>query len=458
MSSTAALATFAATLRADRLPNPVAERVKLLLLDALACAVAGHEGGQVGEVRRLVATLGSGTDATVIAGGRSTPAGATLLNGYLITAVNACDIYRPAFAHLTPSVVPPAFVVAEAEHRSGADLVAALAAGLEVAARIGRAIGYPAFRARGWQSSGVIGPFGGAAAVGRLLNLDPDQMVNAFGLAGSQAAGTSADWGTPGNKFHQFRAALSGLLAGRLAAEGYLAGSDALEAPDGGLFSTYTDGAEPGLAGEGLGDHWELLEIGQRRWPTASALQGMVTAIAEVADGTPREANTIERVEIGVAPDVHVMHGGLPDPQGKFQALQSAHYVAAAYLVDGRLWLDQFDDARAADTRLRELMRDRVVVTADPTLAGVAATVVLRMRDGSVADLHADVALGDPRRPLERAQIEEKLRQAASERLDERVVEEVVATVATLETIDDVAPLLAALAGAVPATTHEEDA
>lgn len=447
MSSTTTLATFASAIQSNQLPDTVSERVKLLLLDAIACAAAGHAGGQVGEVRRLVAAIGSGDEATVIAGGRSGEAGAVLMNGYLITAVNACDIYRPAFAHLTPSVVPPALAVAEAEHRSGADLLAALAGGLEVAARIGRSIGYSSFRARGWQGSGVIGPLGGAAAVGRLLDLDPDRMVSAFGLAASQAAGTAADWGTPGNKFHQFRAALSGLLAGRLAAEGYLAAADALEAPDGGLFRTYSDNANPALASDDLGTHWELLDIGQRRWPTASAIQGMVTAIAEVADGAPTDPEEIERVEIALAPDVHEMHGGLPDPRGKFQALQSAHYVAAAFLVDGRLWLDQFEDTRAGDPALRRLMRDRVTVLADPGLRGVAATVVLTKRDGTITQLRAELAQGDPRRPLARPQIEQKLRMAAVGRLDGRVVDSIITSVDSLETIDDVSHLISSLGG-----------
>ena len=447
MSSTTTLAAFASALQPEHLPDAVAERVKLLLLDAIACALAGHAGGQLGEVRRLAAAIGSDGDATIVGGGRATAAGAALVNGYLITAMNACDIYRPAFAHLTPSVVPPALAVAEAEHRSGGDLLAALAGGLEVAARIGRAIGYSSFRARGWQGSGVIGPFGGAAAVGRLLDLDADRMVSAFGLAASQAAGTSADWGTPGNKFHQFRAALSGLLAGRLAAEGYLAAADALEAPDGGLFPTYSDDADPALASDGIGTHWELLEIGQRRWPTASAIQGMVTAIAEVADGAPTDADEIQGVEIRLAPDVHEMHGGLRDPSGMFQALQSAHYVAAAFLVDGRLWLDQFGDARAADPALRRLMRDRVTVNADPELAGVAASVVLTKRDGTTTQLRAEVAQGDPRRPLARAQIEEKLRVAAVGRLDDGVLDSVIGSVACIEAIDDVSPLIASLGG-----------
>src|SRR5262249_56033112 len=87
------------------------------------------------------------------------------------------------------------------------------AAGCEVTTRMGLGLDYPAFRARGWHGPGIIGPFGAAAAVGSLLKFDADTMARSFGLAGSQAAGTFAAWGTPTVKFHQCRGAISGLLA-----------------------------------------------------------------------------------------------------------------------------------------------------------------------------------------------------------------------------------------------------
>src|SRR6266436_7411752 len=99
--------------------------------------------------------------------------------------------------------------IAERDGLSGRDLLVAIAAGCEVTTRIGLGLDYPAFRAKGWHGPGVLGPFGAAAAVGRLRRFDADTMAKAFGLAGSQAAGTFAAWGTPTVKFHQCRGALS---------------------------------------------------------------------------------------------------------------------------------------------------------------------------------------------------------------------------------------------------------
>jgi 2-methylcitrate dehydratase PrpD len=134
-----------------------------------------------------------------------------------------CDTHRATLTHVTPEVVPPALAIAERDGLPGRDLLVALAAGLEVTTRVGIGLDYPAFRARGWHGPGVIGPFGAAAAVGRLRGFDTETMAKAFGLAGSQAAGTFAAWGTPTVKFHQCRGALSGLMAALLAEQKFLA-------------------------------------------------------------------------------------------------------------------------------------------------------------------------------------------------------------------------------------------
>src|SRR3954452_9616545 len=242
---TQALAEFAVGLRHDDLPVKVREHCKLLLLDALACALAGHQGEETHQVEALAAALGQSQEASVLGGDRLSLAGATLFNGYLITAVTMCDVHRPTMTHITPEVIPPALAIAERDGLSGRDLMVAIAAGCEVTTRIGIGLDYPAFRGKGWHGPGVLGPFGAAAAVGRLRRFDTETMAKAFGLAGSQAAGTFAAWGTPTVKFHQCRGALSGLLAALLAEQKFLATREFLTAKDGGLYNTYANGGRP---------------------------------------------------------------------------------------------------------------------------------------------------------------------------------------------------------------------
>src|SRR6185369_16434480 len=164
------LARFAASLTYDDLPAHAREYCKEILLDTLACAFAGHAGEETGQVERFAKALATSSESTVIGGDSLSLAGATLLNGYLITAVTMCDIHRSTLTHVTPEVVPPALLIAERDNASGRDLLAALAAGFEVTTRIGVASDYPAVRKRGYHGPGVFGAFGSAAATGRLIN------------------------------------------------------------------------------------------------------------------------------------------------------------------------------------------------------------------------------------------------------------------------------------------------
>src|SRR5262245_31077407 len=207
---TEVLAGFAASLQYDDLPGRVRDHCKNVLLDTLACAVAGHRGEETQQLAALAAGLAQSDESSVIGGDRLSLAGATILNGYLVTAVTMCDVHRATLTHVTPEVIPPALAIAERDGLSGRDLLVAIAAGCEVTTRVGIGLDYPAFRAKGWHGPGVLGPFGAAAAVGRLRRFDAETMARAFGLAGSQAAGTFAAWGTPTVKFHQCRGALSG--------------------------------------------------------------------------------------------------------------------------------------------------------------------------------------------------------------------------------------------------------
>src|SRR5258705_9780754 len=242
---TAVLAEFAATLTYEAIPERVREYCKDLLLDALACAVAGHVGEETHQLAALSSALAQSRESSVIGGDFLSLAGATMLNGYLITAVTMCDAHRSTMTHITPEVVPPALAIAERDALSGRELLVALVAGFEVTTRIGIGVDFPEFRARGWHGPGIFGPFGAAAAVGRLLRFDADTMAQAFGLAGSQAAGTFAAWGTPTVKFHQCRGALSGLIAALLAQEKFLATREFLTARDGGLYNSYVGGGHP---------------------------------------------------------------------------------------------------------------------------------------------------------------------------------------------------------------------
>jgi 2-methylcitrate dehydratase PrpD len=442
MEVTQALAAFAAGLRFDDLPDRVREHCKLMLLDALACALAGHQGEETHQVEALAAALAQSQEASVIGGDRLSLAGATLFNGYLITAVTMCDVHRPTLTHITPEVIPPALLIAERDGLSGRDLIAAIAAGSEVMTRIGIGLDPAVFRAKGWHGPGVLGPFGAAAAVGRLLHFDSDTMARAFGLAGSQAAGTFAAWGTPTVKFHQCRGALSGLLAALLAQQGFVATKEFLTAADGGLYKSYADGGKPALATADLGQRFELEQIALRLWPSASLLQGMNTALFDLIGQEAPAPERVRKLLVSLSKPAFDMHGGLAHYNGKFEALISAHYTAAAILYDGALTLAQFESSRYNEPALRRAAAEQVEVRLDPALKGVEAKVEIENADGSRMSAHCVHPRGSFENPLARNEVEDKLRAYAKGLLADASVEEVIGMIATLEDLPSVRALM----------------
>ena len=441
---TEVLAGFAASLQYDDLPERVRDHCKNLLLDTLACAVAGHRGEETQQIAALASSLAQSNESSIIGGETASLAGATLLNGYLVTAVTMCDVHRPTLTHVTPEVMPPALAIAERDGLSGRDLLVALAAGCELTTRIGIGLDYPAFRAKGWHGPGVLGPFGAAAAVGRLRRFDTETMAKAFGLAGSQAAGTFAAWGTPTVKFHQCRGALSGLLAALLAEQKFLATREFLTAADGGLYNVYANGGRPDAVTADLGKRWELEQIALRLWPSASSIQGMNTALFDLIERHKIDPAKVKKVRIALSQPAFDLHGKLAHYKGKFDALISGHYTAAVILHDQELTLAQFEPARYDDAKMRRAAAEQTELRADPALGGVEAVAEIEM-DGTTLKARCEHPRGSPENPLSRAQIEGKLRTYAEGVLSPAAIAGTIDAVANLEKLGSVRKLMEAL-------------
>ena len=441
------LAGFAASLQYENIPERVREHCKNLLLDTLACAVAGHRGEETQQVATLASALAQSNESTVIAGETLSLAGATILNGYLVTAVTMCDVHRPTLTHVTPEVMPPALAIAERDGSSGRDLLVAIAAGCEVTTRIGIGLDYRAFRAKGWHGPGVLGPFGAAAAVGRLRRFDADTMAKAFGLAGSQAAGTFAAWGTPTVKFHQCRGALSGLLAALLAEQSFLATREFLTATDGGLYNVYANGGRPAAVVAELGRHWELEQIALRLWPSASSIQGMNTAIFDLIERHNIEPAKVKKARVALSQPAFDLHGKLARHKGKFDALISGHYTAAVILHDQELTLTQFEPARYDDPNMRRAAAEQIEIRADPALSEVQALVEIDI-EGATFKTRCDHPRGSPENPLSRAQIEGKFRTYADGVLSPSTIAATIDAVANLEKFGSVRKLMEMLRAA----------
>src|SRR5688572_17145312 len=149
LKPTTILAEFVSGLRYEDLPERAREHSRDLLFDAIGNALAGHIVEQSTQIEGLARRLGESQESTVIGGEPSSMAGATVLNGYLISANTAMDVYHPVICHVTPEVVPPALAVAEQDELDGKRLLTAVAAGFEVTVRVCVGLDFPTFRPLG---------------------------------------------------------------------------------------------------------------------------------------------------------------------------------------------------------------------------------------------------------------------------------------------------------------------
>jgi 2-methylcitrate dehydratase PrpD len=444
IAPTATLAEWCASIDGSEIPVRVRERAAHLLLDAVASALAGRHGDETAQVEAVARYVAAGDEATIIGAGRLSRIGATLLNGYQVTAVTVCDVYRPNLCHVTPQVVPPALASAEGHAVAGRDLVTAVALGLETTVRIGRGIHYASFRERGWHSPGVIGTFGGAAAAGTILSLDAERMRWAFGLAGSQAAGTFAHWGTPTIKFHQARGAVSGLLAATMAREGFRSSDEILTHPDGGIFNAYSDGGDPAAVVAGLGEEWELERISMRLWPAASSIQSAVSAVFDLIAEHDVTPDQVARMRISLSETTHRLHGEM-GWDTRFKALLSTRYTASVVLHDRECWLEQFAADRITDPKVGAFARDRIEVVADPEMPGTGAAVEIELTDGRRVSVRREVPKGDADDPLTVEELIGKFQRAATGVLHESNAARALELLLGIEELPNIDDLMAVL-------------
>lgn len=421
------LARFAANFSYGDMPASAREFTRNWLLDSMACALAGDLGDETIKYTKFARAAGGLGDATIIGSPeRLSLLGASLLNAYQITAVTVCDTYVPAHVHIAPEIIPPALALVERDRLDGKALLTAIAIGAEVATRVAAGIDYSVAGPRGWHFPGIVGPFGAAAAVGYLRNLTPLQMRNAFGLAGSQAAGTWASWGTPAVKFHQSRGAGSGLLAGLLAEQDFISSAEILAHPDGGIFAAYSDGGNPQAVVADLGKRFELEQISLRLWPGGTPLQPTLTAVFDLIRGEQPVFDAIEHVRIDVAPDVYEAHARFAEPEGTFEALLSYPFTVASALRDGRFWLDSLSSSQVGDPGLNRFMRERIELVSNADLDRERSRVEVLLAGGQTISARADAAKGTPGNPAVLADLRAKYKRCVDGRLSDADADELL--------------------------------
>jgi 2-methylcitrate dehydratase PrpD len=413
----AELARFAANLAYDDIPAPVLRRTEDLMLDTLGSILAGSSARAVQSIAHLADMMGptSGPSENMVTRKTTSPLFAAMVNAASAHMVEQDDVHNGSVFHPAAVVFPPAIATAQALGRSGRELLAACVAGYEVGIRVGEFLGRSHYKI--FHTTGTAGTLAAAAAVGRLLNLTEEQMLDAFGSAGTQAAGLweflrdAAD----SKQLHTAKAAANGLTAAYLAQDGFTGARAILEGAQG-MAAGMSSDADPARLTDQLGTRWTVLETSfkfhascRHTHPAADALQALMREHGLQADDI---ASVVARVHQGA---IDVL-GPVVDPATVHQSKFSMGTVLALIALHQRAGLADFDAGLEDEAvkRFRERVTMELVDTAYP--ARWIGKVRVRTVDGRQIDARVDEPKGDPGNTLSRPEIEDKVRRLGTYR------------------------------------------
>jgi 2-methylcitrate dehydratase PrpD len=367
----------------DDIPTEAVEVGRHCLLDWLGCTIGGSAEPVAGMLREELTSNGP---ATVIGTDLTTdPRSAALVNGAAGHALDFDDTHTLLSGHPSAPVLPAALAVGEELEVPGERLLAAFVVGVEVECRVGALLAPGHYRA-GWHATGTIGTIGAAAAVAHLIGLDAGRFAHALALAGTQAAGLKASFGTMAKPLHAGKAATDGALAARLAARGFTANPALLEAPQG-LAAAAGGGTPDPTRLDRLEGRWTVRDTLFKHHAACYLTHASINATLAVRDEVAVE--DVERVDVHVAAD-SLQVCGIAEPatglEGKFSLRAT---TAMALLGDDTTDMAAYSDARMHDDELVTL-RDRVRVVPEPDRPGTRSKVVVVVSGGDCLEAEDD--------------------------------------------------------------------
>ena len=441
-SATAArtLAHFASALELEAIPELDRERARQCLIDAVGVALFGASQPW----SRMVATYarqygGQGTSRIIGEPGPIAAPLAALTNGVFAHAFELDSLRKPgAGVHPGAALVPTALALGEEIGVAGKALITAIVAGCEVMFRIGIAT-RQSVEPRGFHSPGLTGPFGAAVTAGHLLGLDAARMTHALGIAGSLCGGllafVKAGNGAMVKRLHLGRAAEAGVLAARLAAQGF-EGPDTILDGDYGFLASYGKDYDATLLTQGLGERFETRNLCLKRYPCHIMAHTPLQAIEALRAAQPFTADDVEKVTVRGSHKMQSHHAD-PAPTDTMAAQYSVPFCVAVGIAGNPMDPAAFGERGRSDPRIRTLLsRIDIAPWRDNAERNAwASEVTVLFADGRERTAAADDFPGTPTSPLSAEQLRDKFRVCAAGYAS---AETLLAQLEAIETMPDV--------------------
>jgi 2-methylcitrate dehydratase PrpD len=440
-SITQQLAEWIVGAKYDDLPSISAQRVGERFIDSLGvqCAGMSVKTGQI--IADWVRTQGGTPEATVLGGGfKTTAALATLANATAGHALEFDDIATFS-GHYANPLTAAALAVGEKLSASGKDVIAAWMVGWEVI----RQTAIPCMDGprntllwRGWFNQGFQPTLGVAALTANLMGLDVSQTRMALANAASAMGGVLKNRGSDTKSFTAGNAAMHGVMAAELAAQGFTGNLDILDGDDGVIRLMGLDVGDPEKVMFGLGE-WDMAARSStlRLHASCGAGHWSQDALQRIVRRNPVDHGQIESI-VAYLPaflmDMMPYHSPRTGLEGKY----SLEYDLAAIALDGRAGMKQYTDEAVQRPEAQELMKRISYVGVQPENGQIAleSRVVLRLTNGDEYEETVNQSHGTPGDPLSRAEVLAKFHECAEDALSESQRDRVVELCERLDSLD----------------------
>jgi len=442
MEVTRALARNIVSSRFTYIPAPVRHEAARALLNWCGCAIGASRHETTENALASVLPFAGGPQAQIL--GRSERVDclhASLINGISSHVFDFDDTHARAI-HPSAPVLPALLALAEWKKISGADLVHAFVLGVEAECRVGLSV-FPEHYMAGWHITGTAGVFGAAAAAGKLLGLNEQQMCWALGIAATQSAGLREMFGSMCKSLHPGRAAQNGLGAALLAANNFTSSEQGIEAKRG-FGQVMSSRFDPSIITAEWGKRWELMSNMYKPFACGLVVHGTIDGCIRLRNEYGLTPDMIERVDLKVSPIVFELTAK-ENPQTGLEGKFSVYHAAAVALRSGRAGEAEFSDASVLDPATVAL-RKKVRIERDESIGRVQSHVFITLTDGRRLELRVEQALGTLERPMSDADLEAKFRGQAEGILGGKQCDEVIRLCWAVESLPDAGAIARAAA------------
>lgn len=422
----------------DNLGATAIEAARRLVLDGIAIAIAGTEEEAIHILAAHHKEQGGAAQATAIGNGfRLNTVSAAALNGAAMHVLDFEPMWSPA-NHALSTTLAGVLALAEARGATGREVLTALVKGVEMQGWIRQASGQFEASTSRFHPPGAVGPLGAAVAAGHILKLDPDRLAHAIGIAASRAGSLLANAGTMTKSTHCGHASALGLESALFAARGFTANVEVFEAAQGYVPALYDDGFK---VDEMLGFGRAPLRVVEpgyaiKMFPSQFGTHFGITAGLELHPNIPSPA-AIRRV-ILTAPVMNYVNR--PRPKTGLSGKFSLQYTAASALLDGKVGIRTFTDARLAKADMQELL-GKFELRLDPKIPGRFEEMYVLLRveldGGRVLETRCDGPRGKwGTPPISEAEHLVKIRDCLATRFEPAAAERIIGLARRIDDLD----------------------